>query len=130
MRPVGRTKGIADIEVRQLSQLLGELLAVLCLLRAAETGILKQYHIPLLHSLHCLCSVGASHIVIGYKHNLPAKLFGQPLCHRRQRLLLIGSLLHLAKVRAENHLAAVVDQLLDGGQSGCDSRLVRDFTVL
>ncbi len=93
---MGGTKGIAYVQISQISQLLAELLAVLGLLLAAETGILEQHHVALLHSLHSLGGGFAGDIVVGYEHHFLAQLLGQPLRHRRQGLLLVGAFLHLA----------------------------------
>ncbi len=127
---MGRTERIAYIQIRKISQLLRELLSVLCLFLAAETGILKQDNVSLLHVLNCLCRSLACYIVIRYENNLLAELLGQSLCNGCERLLLVGTFLYLAEVGAEDYPAAVVNQLLNGRQRRYDSRLVRNLAVL
>ena len=78
---MGRSECVAHIQIRQISQLLGELLAVLGLLCTAETGVLQQYNIAL---LHCLNSFGCSlsgYIIIRNEGYFLAKLLGQSLCN-------------------------------------------------
>ena len=84
MCPVGGTESIAYIQIGQISQLLAELLAVLSLFLAAETGILKQYYVSVFHCGNCCCCGFACYIVISYKVYFPAKFFGQSPGNGRQ----------------------------------------------
>ena len=123
------SKGITHIEICQIGQLFGEFFSVFSLFLAPETGILKQNHISFFHGLHSLCGSLAGHIIIAYEHHFLAQLLGQSLCYRSQGLLLVGAFLHFAQMRAEDHLAAVIDQLLNGRQSSHNPCLICDFAV-
>ena len=112
---VRRTECIAYIDISQVSQLFAELFAVLGLLCATETGILKKHNVAV---FHCFYSsfVAASPVtsIIRNKCYFLAKLLGKTLCNRCKRLALgSGSFFSFSKVRAQDYLAAVSDQLLD-----------------
>ena len=130
MCSVRRTECITYIQISQVSQLFAELLTVLGLLCATETGILKQNNVAFLHVLNSLGSCFAGYIVVSYESNLFAQLLGQSLGNGCQRFAFVGAVLYLAQMRAQNYLAAIVDQLLDGGQSCNDTGIVSDLTVL
>ena len=127
---MGGAECITYIVICQISQLFAELLAVLGLFRATETGILKQDNIALFHSLNSLGSCLAGYVVIRYEYNILAQLLGQAYCNRSQRLALVRAILYFAQVGAENHFCALTDQLLDGRQCSHDTGLVGDDTVL
>ncbi len=123
------TKRVAYVYVAEVCQLFGEVLTVLCLLFAAETGILEKHHVALVHSGNRRGRRISGHIIISYKIDRFSKLLRQSFGNRRQRLSLIGAVFHLAQMRAENYLSAVVDQLLNGGKRRFDSGLVRDLSI-
>ena len=105
---MGRTEGVTYIDIAEIRQFFRERFAVLRLFLAAETGILKKYHITFLHGLHCCgCSL-AGYIVVRHKIHRPAKLLGQAFRNGRQRLSLIGAVFYFSKMRAENDLPAVL----------------------
>ena len=59
-----------------------------------------------------------------------AKLLRETLCYRCKRLALVRSVLYLSKMRAENYLSAVCDQLLDGRECCYDTGLICDNAIL
>ena len=130
MCSVRRTECITYIQISQVSQLFAELLTVLGLLCATETGILKQNNVAFLHVLNSLGSCFTGYIVVSYESNLFAQLLGQSLGNGCQGFAFVGAVLYLAQMRAQNYLAAIVNQLLDGGQSSNDTGIVSDLTVL
>ena len=130
MCPVRRTECVAYIQISQISQLFAEFFAVLGLFLAAKTGILKQNYIPFLHGFHSIgCSL-TGYVVVSNEHNLFTQFLGQSLCNGSQRLAFVGTILYFAQVGAQNHLAAVVNQLLNRGHCSHNTCLVRNLAVL
>ena len=126
---VAAAEGIVHISIGQAGQILAESIQVLGFL-GAETGVLQQHNIAILHGSHCSLGVFAHHgIVIGKNHGL-AQLCGQSLGHRGQTELCLGAVFGLAEMAAQNHLCTVIQQLLNGGQSGIDAVFVGDLAVL
>ena len=122
-------EGVVHISVSQRSQLLAELRHILGLF-LAETSVLQQDDVAVVHSGHSsLCVVAHDGVVIG-KHNGLAQLCAQSHSNGSQAELSLGAVLGLAQVAAQDDLSAIVDQLLDGGQSRIDAVLVGDDTVL
>ena len=130
MRSVGRTESVANVIVGQFSQLFAEFFAVLRLFRAAETGVLQQNNVAVLHRCNRCGRFLAGHVIIGNEFHFLAQLLGQSGRYGSQGLAFVGAVFHLAQMGAEDHLAAVVDQLLDGGQSRYDTGFVGDHAVL
>ena len=129
MCAVCSTESIVYENVCQGSELFGELLAVLSLFLAI-TGVLKENNIAVLHSSNsCLC-VLADYVVIFCEDNFLAQALGEALCYGSQRHLGLGLALRLAEVGAKDHLAAVSDQLLDGGKSCDDTVVIGDDACL
>ena len=129
MRAVGRAKCVAYIHIAEIGQFFGEVLSVLGLFFAAETGILEQNHVSLIHSCYSRSSRLARHMVVGHKIYRLSKLFRQSLCNGGQGLALIGAVLYLSQVGTENHFSAVFHQFLDGGKCGFDTCLVCNLPV-
>ena len=121
-------KGVVHIGIGQAGQILRECGHVLGLF-LAEAGVLQQHHVAVVHGGHSGLGVVAHHVVIVGKDNVLAQLCAQGLGHRRQAELGLGAVLGLAQVAAQDHLCAVVDQLLDGGQGRVDAVLVGDDTI-
>ena len=116
--------------VGQVSQLLAELLAVLGLFCAAETCVLKDYDLAVLHlSNSLLCDVACYLVVLGENYLCIYKL-SQSVSGSLQGELLLRAVLRLAEVRAEDNLCAVLDQLVDGRESCGDTVVVGDLAVL
>ena len=127
---MGGTECIAYIIVCEIRELFAELLAVLCLLSATETCILKKDYVPFFHSIHCLCCSFTGYIVIRNEYNFLSKLCGKALCNRCKGFSLVRSVFNFSEVGAENYLAAIVDQLLDRRESRVDTCLICDLAVL
>ncbi len=123
------TESIVYEDICQRSELFGELLAVLCLFLAI-TGILKENNIAVLHSGNSCPCVLADNIVIFCEDNFLAQALGQALCDGSQRHLGLGLALRLAEVGAKDNLAAVSDELFDGGKCCDDTVIVCDLAGL
>ena len=121
-------EGVVHISISQRSQLLAELGHVLGLF-LAETGVLQQNDIAVVHSSHSSLCVLAHNVVIVSKHNGLAQLCAQSHSNGCQAELCLGAILGFAQVAAQDDLCAIVDQLLDGGQSRVDAVLVGDDTI-
>ena len=115
--------------LRSCGQLLAEGLAVLGLL-LAEPGVLEEDHVAVGHGLYGGGGLGAGDGVDVHELDLGAQLLAQPLGHGGQGLALVGAVLDLAQVGAEDDLGPVAPELLDGRQGGHDAGLVGDLTGL
>ena len=129
MCTVAAAEGVVHISISQRSQLLAELGHVLGLF-LAETGVLQQNDVAVVHGSHSSLCVLAHNVVVVSKHNGLAQLCAQSHSNGCQAELCLGAVLGLAQVAAQDDLSAIVDQLLDGGQSCVDAVLVGDDTVL
>ena len=126
---VSGAEGVIDIHLGQAGQLAGEGLQVLGLF-LAETGVLQQHHVAVVHSGHSGLGVFAHHgVVIGKDHGLPQQ-FREANSAGGQAELGLGAVLRLAQVAAQDNLAAVGHQLLDGGQGRHNAVVVGDDAVL
>ncbi len=128
-----RTECIAYIIVREISEFLRKLLACflrLCLFLASEACILKQNDIARLHSCDSLCCCFAGDIIIRNEFHFLAELLGKTCCYRCKGLSLVGPVLDLSKMRAENYLCSLVDQLLNRRKSRNNAGLIGNFAVL
>jgi len=126
---VAAAECIVNVCISQRSQLLAELGHVLGLF-LAETGVLQQNDVAVVHGSHSSLCVVAHDGVVVRKHNGLAQLCAQRHSNGCQAELCLGAVLGLAQVAAQDDLSAIVDQLLDGGQSRIDAVLVGDDTVL
>ena len=132
MRTVCRTECVHDKHfiIDQISQLLRESLPVLGLLSTAESGVLQQNDLPILHFCNSLLGIFANNVVVLCKDHLGIYQLSQTLCNRCQRELILRTVLRLAQVGAQYNLASVSDQLLDGGKSSLDPVVVGDNPIL
>lgn len=127
------TECIAYIVICKVSKLFCKLLA--CVLRlglflASETSVLKKNHITGLHCCNCLGCCLAGYVVISDELHFLAELLGKTCCYGSKRLALVGSVLNLAEMGAEDNLCALFDQLLDRGKSCNDTSLIGDLAFL
>ena len=122
-------EGVVHVCVRQRGQLLGELRHVLGLF-LAETGVLEQDNVAVVHGSHSSLCVLAHDVVVVCEHNGLAQLCAQGSCNGSQAELCLRAVLGLAQVAAQDDLCAILEQLLDGGQSCVDAVLVGDDAVL
>ena len=129
MCAVAAAEGIVNVCVCQRSQLLRELGQVLGLF-LAETGVLQQDDVAVVHGSDSSLCVLAHDVVVVSKDNGLAQLCAQGHSNGSEAELCLGAVLRLAQMAAQNDLRAVIDQLLDGGQSRIDAVLVGDDAVL
>ena len=122
-------EGVIHVGVGQRGQIPAELRQVLGLL-LAETGVLQQHHIAVLHGGDSGLGVVAHDGVVIGKHNVLAQLGGQGHGNGGQAELGLGAVLGLAQMAAQDDLRAIVDELLDGGQRRIDAVLVGDDALL
>ena len=126
---VAAAEGIVNVCVCQRSQILRELGQILGLF-LAETGVLQQDDIAVVHGSDSSLCVLAHDVVVVSKDNGLAQLCAQGHSNGSEAELCLGAVLRLAQMAAQNDLRAVIDQLLDGGQSRIDAVLVGDDAVL
>ena len=122
-------ESIVNISIGQRSQILRELGHVLGLF-LAEAGVLQQDDVAVVHSSDSSLCVLAHDVVVVSKHDGLAQLCTQSHSNRGEAELCLRAVLRLAQMAAQNDLRAVIDQLLDGGQSRIDAVLVGDDAVL
>ena len=102
-------------------------LSGLGLFLAAEPGVLQENDVAVLHLCDSLGCCISGDMIVGDELDFLAELLGKALCNRCQGLTLVGSILDLAEMGAEDDLCALIDQLLNGGQSGNDTGLIGDL---
>ena len=129
MGAVSGAEGVVHVAVSQAGQLFAELGQVLGLL-LAEAGVLQQNHVAVVHSGNSGLSLLAHNGVVIGEHNVLAQQLAQTHGYGSQAELLFGAVLGLAQMAAQDHLATVLDQLLDGGQGGNDAVIVGDHALL
>ena len=126
---MGAAEGIVHIHVGQAGQLFAELGQVLGFF-LAEAGVLQQHHVTVLHGGHGSLGVLAHHGVVVCKGDRLAQQLAQAHSHGGQAELCLGAVLGLAQMAAQDDLAAVGNELLDGGQGGDNAVVVGDDPVL
>ena len=109
----------------QRSEILGESLSVLGLFFSVA-GILKENYVAVLHCCDCCLGIGANNFRICRENDRLAEALSKTCSYGSQRQLGLGLTLRLAEVGAKDNLAAVSDQLLDGGQSCNDTVVISD----
>ncbi len=129
VRTVSGAERVHDEHFGQRSQLRAERLEVLGLF-LAETGVLQQNDVAVLHGGNGCLGVSADDLVVIGEYNVLAEQLGQANGYGREGELLLRAVLRLAEVGAEDELTAVGDDLFDGGQSGGDTVIVGDHAVL
>ena len=120
---VDRAEGVGHIDLRHRGHFLGQLGVVLGLARL-KAGVLQQHDLPGLEGGGLGLGVGADHVP-GHDHRLAQQL-AEADGHRLQGQLGLHLALGLAQVGAGDHSGALVQQVLNGGQSGADALIVGD----
>ena len=126
---MSRAERIHNEDLSQRSKLRAERLKVLGLF-LAETGVLEQNNVAVLHRGNSSLGVRADDLVVVCEDNVLTQQLRQTSGNGSEGELLLGAVLRLAQMRAEDQLTAVGDDLLDGRQSGCDTVIVGDNAVL
>ena len=125
---VSRAESVVHVQSCVTQQSLGELGVVLLLL-LVEANVVQQHHITVLKS----GSSSGSGLADGLRNkgNRLAQVAGQALSSGLQRELgLVAGTLGAAQVRAEHQTGALLEQVLNGGQSSHDAGIVGDGTIL
>ena len=123
------TESIVDIRIGQGRQFLAEVFDILGLF-LAEPGILQQYDVAFLHGGNGSLGILADDVVIIGEYNVLTEQFAQAYCNGSQRELFFRTVLRLAEMAAQDYLAAVSNQLFDGGQGGNNTLVIRNDAVL
>ena len=129
MGAVRGAEGIVYKHIAQGSQFLGEGFAVFGLFLAV-TGVLQQNHVAVVHGSYGRLGVFTHDTVIRSEFNIDAQLFAQLYRHGSETQLGNRLTLRLAHMGAKDDLAAVVDQLLNGGQGRIDAVFIGDDAAL
>ncbi len=104
-------------------------LGVVLLLFLVETHVVQQQHVAVLQS----SASSSCRVTDGFRHKgyrltqVAGKAFGSSF---QRELCLITDTFGATEVRAKNKTSTVVEQVLDGGQSGNDTSIVGDYAVL
>ena len=126
MRSVRSTESIVDEDFGGASQLLGEP-GVVGFFFLVESSVFQQAHGAVGHAGDSLLNFRADAVVdLG---DQAGEQFGQSRANRGQAELVFRARLRSAKVRARQHLGAVLDQVFDGRDGGADARVVGDVHV-
>ena len=120
---------IGAVRTHQIGQVFGELGQIFGFF-LAETGVLQQHNIAVLHCGNGGFGIFARHIVVIGKHDGLAKQFGEAHGDGRETEFFLGTVLGLTQMAAQNDPATVLDQLFNGGQSGHDAVVIGDDAVL
>ena len=115
-------------QVCQRSQLLGEVLLVLGLL-CTVTHILQQHHLAVLQVGSHLLSIVTDYILVLSQRHIHAQVLAQALGHGSQAELRLILALGSAQVGAQNHLGALLHQVLNGGQCSHNTLVIGDLAV-
>ena len=91
---------------------------------------MQKHHVAVLHGGHGGLGIFAGDIIVVRENDLFAQQFGQAHGHRRKAELFFRPVFGLAQMAAQHHAAAVLDELLNGGQRGNDAVIVGDLAVL
>ncbi len=122
-------ESVVHVGVGQAGQILAELGQVLGFF-LAETGVLQQHHIAVVHGGNSGLGLGAHDLVVIGKLDGLAQLLAQAHGNGGQAELGLGAVLRLAQMAAQDDLGAVLDELLDGRQGRVDAVVVGDDAVL
>ena len=120
-------EGVGNVDVRHISQCLGESGVVLLLTRF-KAQVLQQHDLT---RLECSClsgGIGADD-VSGQGHVLTQQ-FAQALCHGSQGQLFLPLALGLAHMGAGNDCRVLLQQVADGGQSLPNALVIQDGAVI
>ena len=127
MGAVGGAKGVVHIDIRQAGQLLSEAGIVLFLLRE-EAHVFEQHHVAFSGGGHLGLGVGAD-AAVGFDHRLAQQL-AEAGGHGGEAHGLVHLALGPPEVGRQQHLGALADQVVDGGQGGADAGVVGDRAVV
>ena len=128
---VGGAEGVVHIDVGQAGQLLAERGLRFLVSSLRKRVFCEQHHVAVVHGGDSGLGVFADHlVVIGKDDRLAQQFSDRRTAHGGQAELGLGAVLRLAQVAAQDDLAAVGDQLLDGGQGRDDAVVVGDDAVL
>ena len=119
-------ESVVDEDIGQVSQSLAQLGIVLGL-TLDETGILQQHHIAVVQSGGLCLGILAGHI--GSHDDFLAQQLAQPVGDNFQAQLRLPLALGLAHMGAQDDLSAVLDQVVDGGQSGDNPLVTGNFSI-
>ena len=121
-------EGIVNVFVSQGSKFLAKLFVVL-LFALVKTQVLQQNNLTRLHSSNLCLSVLTYRI--GCKNNRSINHGCQILCHRCQReRFFIAFTLGTTKVTHKDDLGASLKQIVNGGKSSANTRVVGYHAIL
>ena len=120
-----RTKRVVYIYIRQACQRFGEFRIVFGFF-VVETHVFQHNDFAVFHFRYAFFRVIAHH-VFGHDH-FGVYQFAQAFCHRRQGEFHVKFAFRAAQMGAEDHLCAMLVQILDGRQCPHDTGFVGNFT--
>jgi len=124
---VRRTEGIVDEYVSQLGKRLAQLRIVLGL-ALHVTGVFQQHHVAVFQAGSL--SLGILACYISSHDDFFAQKLAQPVSHDLQAQLGLPLALGLAHVGAQDHLRALIYQVLNGGHGSHDPLVGSDLAFL
>ena len=114
--------------ITKRGKIFAECLTILCLF-CSITCILKKDNVSVLHSCNCSSCIWSYNFRICCKFNFLSKKFGKSYCNRCKRQLRFWLSLRLSKMRAEDYLSTVCNQLFDRRKCCYDTVLICDFSI-
>jgi hypothetical protein len=127
VRAVGAAEGVVDVEIGQRRQLLGEARIVLFFF-GVEAQVLQQQHAARRQRRHRLLRRRA-HAVLGEGHRR-AQQRRQRIGHRAQAHLRDALAVGASQVGHQDHLGALLAQVIDGRQRLLDALVALHLAVL
>ena len=118
-----RAEGVVDEEVGRRGELLRELGHVLLLL-LVEARVLEEEHVAVGHLADARGDAVAD--AVRRHHDVLAEQLRQARSHGAERELVLGAVLRAAQVGRQQHLRALLHEVLDGRHRRADARVVRD----
>ncbi len=122
-----RAEGVININIRQLCQPLCDL-RVVFLLALVKARVFQHQHLArfqLAGRFFCQRPDAVLH-----ERNLLSQQLRQAHCRRAHRIFRFRSFFRPSQVRAQDDRRYVIQQILDGGQRGPDTGIVRYLSVL
>ena len=124
---MGGAERIANVEVAEAGQFAGEYRVVLVLL-LVEAQVLKHQHITNVHIRHRLHRGVAD--AIGGKVDRLLQQLAEQGGNWLEAVLHVRLALWPAQMRHQDHLTAMLQQIVDGRQMGADAGVVGDVAIL
>jgi len=124
---MGGAECVVDVQVRQVSQRLGEL-GIVRFLVPVEAEVLEQDQLAGTELADRVVHAGTERVA-GHAHRASQQL-RQPIRDGLEPEGIVDLALGTAEVAGQNHAGTALQQIADGGQAGANARVVGDPAVI